>query len=257
MTALPRHQSPAAEGWHCRWTCRSTSWSWLSSTGPDRDSDLHVRLQDVELWDAPTCERVPLSPRLKTVDWWLYSADGRCRCRFVADRCSFAARRRRFEPRVGLVARRRAGSGARPSATTSASFVRAISRLRSWDRRSEAVTVITPATRRRPRRVTSSNRWSSESTAESPTFHESSTRLSEVLTCWPPGPDERENRQPSSDEGIVSAGDTSRSIQPALHNMGVNKATIPAQGQSSSHRQSHPSRMSPPARSRELTRPVT
>jgi hypothetical protein len=42
-----------------------------------------------------------------------------------------------------------------------------------------------------------------------------------VLTCWPPGPDERQNRQPSSDEGIVSAGDTSRSIQPALHNMGA------------------------------------
>ena len=149
-----------------------------------------------------------------------YSADGRCRCRFVADRCSFAARRRRFDPRVGLVARRRAGSGARPSATRSASLTSASSRLRSWDRRSEAVTVITPATRRRPRRVMSSSRCSSESTADSTTFHESSTRLSEVLTCWPPGPDERENRQPSSDDGIVSAGNTSRSMQPALHNVG-------------------------------------
>ena len=60
-----------------------------------------------------------------------YSADGRCRWRLVADRCSFAARRRRLDPRVGLVARRRAAAGARPSATRSESLARAISRLRS------------------------------------------------------------------------------------------------------------------------------
>lgn len=39
-------------------------------------------------------------------------------------------------------------------------------------------------------------------------FQESWTRLSEVFTCWPPGPEERENRQPSSAAGIVSWGDT-------------------------------------------------
>jgi hypothetical protein len=60
-----------------------------------------------------------------------YSADGRFRCRLVAARCSFEARRRRFEPRVGLVARRRAASGASPSATRSESLARAVSRLRS------------------------------------------------------------------------------------------------------------------------------
>lgn len=97
----------------------------------------------------------------------------------------------------------------------------AISRLRSWERRSEAVTVITPAMSRGPRRVTSLSRWPSDSAAEAATFHESSTRLSEVLTCWPPGPEDRENRQPSSDAGIVSAGDTSRSMHLALHDLGV------------------------------------
>ena len=146
-----------------------------------------------------------------------YSAEGRCRCRFVAARCSFAARRRWFEPRVGLVALRRAASGAIPSATRLASLAKAISRLRSWERFSEAVTVMTPATRRRSRRVSSMSLWPSERTVESSTFQRSSTRLSEVLTCCPPGPDDRENRQPSSAAGIVSAGDTSKSMQQALH----------------------------------------
>lgn len=146
-----------------------------------------------------------------------YSADGRFLCCFVADRCTFAARRRRFEPRVGFVARRRAPSGAIPSATRPASLARAISRLRSCERCSEAVTVMTPAMRRRSSRVSSMSRWPSETAVESPTFQKSSTRLSEVLTCCPPGPDERENRQPSSEAGIVSAGDTSRSMPPALH----------------------------------------
>lgn len=156
-----------------------------------------------------------------------YSADGRCRCRFVAARCSLAARRRRLEPRVGLVARRRAASGARPSARRSASLARAISRLRSWERRSEAVTVITPAVIRRPRRVSSISRWPSERAVESLTFQESSTRLSEVLTCCPPGPDERENRQTSSDEGIVSAGETSRSMHTSLAQFGRDRGFHP------------------------------
>lgn len=160
---------------------------------------------------------------------WLgccYSADGRCRCRFVADRCSFAARRRRFEPRVGLVGRRWTPSGARPAAMSSASLLRAISRLRSWERCSEAVTVIRPVMRRRPRRMASVVRSPSESAAESAIFQESSTRLSEVFTCCPPGPDERENRHRSSDAGIVSAGETSRSMQQASHSLRPNVAFV-------------------------------
>ena len=101
--------------------------------------------------------------------------------------------------------------------TRSPSLLKAISRLRSWERCSAAVTVIAPATRRRPRRASSSIRWSSDSATESTMFQVSSTRLSEVLTCWPPGPDERENRQPSSAAGIVRAGDTSRSMHQASH----------------------------------------
>ncbi len=147
-----------------------------------------------------------------------YSAVGRCRCLFVVDRWLFAARRRRSEPRVGFVARRRGEPGARAALTSLASLSRAISRFRSWERRSETVTVTDPAISRRPSRVISILCCSSESASESATFHVSSTRLSEVLTCWPPGPDDRENRQLSSDAGIVSADDTFRSIHQALHN---------------------------------------
>ena len=79
--------------------------------------------------------------------------------------------------------------------------------------------MITPAMRRGSRRVSSLTRWTSDSAVEVQTFQKSSTRLSEVLTCCPPGPDDLENRQPSSEAGIVSAGDTSRSMHQALHNM--------------------------------------
>jgi hypothetical protein len=121
---------------------------------------------------------------------------------------------------VGFVARRSGGAAASAPATRSASLDRAISRLRSWDRCSEAVTVTTPAVRRGPRRDNRISRWLSEIASESLIFHESSARLSEVLTCWPPGPDDRENRQRSSDAGIVSSGNTSRSMQPASHGSG-------------------------------------
>ncbi len=170
---------------------------------------------------APQCHliRACRDGRRKLSLGCCYSADGRCRCRFVADRCSFAARRPRFDPRVGLVGRRWTAPGARPAVMSSASLPKAISRLRSWERCSEAVTVITPVMRRRPRRMASIVRCPSESAAEPAMFQESSTRLSEVFTCCPPGPDERENRQRSSDAGIVSAGDTSRSMQQALRDV--------------------------------------
>jgi len=51
-------------------------------------------------------------------------------------------------------------------------------------------------------------------------LHVSCTRLSEVLTCWPPGPDDRENRHCSSAAGIVSWGVTSRSMRQAWHGYG-------------------------------------
>src|SRR5690625_1601012 len=41
--------------------------------------------------------------------------------------------------------------------------------------------------------------------------HDSSTRVSVVLTCWPPGPDERENRQVNSFAGMTRRSSISRS----------------------------------------------
>jgi len=93
----------------------------------------------------------------------------------------------------------------------------------------EAVTVMTPATSRRSSRMSSLARWTSETAAELPMSQKSSTRLSDVLTCWPPGPEERENRQPSSEAGIVSTGDTSRSMHQALH------TTAPGESPSGRH----------------------
>ena len=147
------------------------------------------------------------------------------RCCLVADRCFLASRRRTFDPRVGLVRRRTAGPRSSPRATASASFARAISRLRSWDRCSDAVTTSDPAIRRCPRRWSSIARCSSDSTAECATFQDSATRLSVVFTCCPPGPEEREKRQTSSEAGIVSAGDTDRSMAPASH-----ECSLPASG---------------------------
>lgn len=47
----------------------------------------------------------------------------------------------------------------------------------------------------------------------------SSTLLSEVLTCWPPGPEDRENRQLSSAAGITSEGETDTSMVPVWHSI--------------------------------------
>ena len=85
---------------------------------------------------------------------------------------------------------------------------------------------MTPAMRRPRSRDSNLSRCSSDRVFEFTMLHDSSTRLSEVLTCCPPGPDERENRQPSSEAGIVNAVDTSRSIREALH--------VPAPDESSS-----------------------
>ncbi|VXB70629.1 hypothetical protein PSCLAVI8L_180044 [Pseudoclavibacter sp. 8L] len=118
---------------------------------------------------------------------------------------------------MGLVARRFGPGGARPSRTRFASFSSAASRLRSCERRSEEATVTTPSMRRFPSRSSSIRRLSSVSTRDSLMFQESSTRLSVVLTCCPPGPEDREKRQPSSAAGIVSERDTSKSMRQASH----------------------------------------
>lgn len=108
----------------------------------------------------------------------------------------------------------------------SASLAMAISRLRSWDRSSDAVTVMEPPMSLRPRRLRSNCRCSSVRVVDPATFHVNSARLSVVLTCWPPGPDERENRQLSSAAGIVSDGGISRSMDQALHVTDVQSGAI-------------------------------
>lgn len=141
----------------------------------------------------------------------------------VTARWLFAVRRRCCDPRVGFVGRRFGASGASAAATRSASFDRAIPRLRSCDRSSAATTVIVPSTMRGASRSRRRMRCSSVSAADFATFQLSSTLLSEVLTCCPPGPEDREKRQPSSAAGTVSAGVISRSIHPGCQT-GVNNA---------------------------------
>ena len=47
----------------------------------------------------------------------------------------------------------------------------------------------------------SRSRWSAVGAAEPATSHQTSTRVEDVLTCWPPGPPEREARNSSSESG--------------------------------------------------------
>jgi hypothetical protein len=122
----------------------------------------------------------------------------------------FASKRRSLAPRLGRVGRRDGGGGRRASATTAASRARAAFRLRNCSRCSDAAIVRTPSTTRPLRRSSSRSRWSGERTAEPATSHTSSARESAVFTPCPPGPDDRENRQDSSDSGIVSPESTRR-----------------------------------------------
>ena len=81
-----------------------------------------------------------------------YSSPGR-RIRLISERRRLAASLRSRAPRLGRVARRGAGGGAVASIRIAASLLAAAWRLRNWDRCSEAVTVSTPSTSRRPARA--------------------------------------------------------------------------------------------------------
>jgi hypothetical protein len=130
------------------------------------------------------------------------SSGGR-RSRLTLVRLFFAFSRRSLAPRPGVVGRRDGEGGRRASATTAASRARAASLLRNCARCSDAVIVSTPSTRRPLKRSRSRSRWSGERTAEPAASHRSSARESAVFTPCPPGPEERENRQDSSDSGMV------------------------------------------------------
>src|SRR5690606_8543741 len=96
------------------------------------------------------------------------------------------------------VARRALGGCAHAPRPSSASRSRASSRLRAWDRLSEAVTVSTPPRSRPASRASARSRSCSVSAEVAARSSETDTRVSEVLTCCPPGPLDRENRQNSS-----------------------------------------------------------
>src|SRR5215471_8163339 len=129
----------------------------------------------------------------------------------MAERWRLASRRRSFAARPGRVGTRGRCGGATASLSRAASRALAPCRLASWLRCSEAATVSTPPASRPASRSLILDRAQSGSTDDRPTSKESSTRLSAVLTDWPPGPDDLEKRSCSSLPGIVSQPFTRRS----------------------------------------------
>jgi hypothetical protein len=125
------------------------------------------------------------------------------RNRLMRDRRCLSASRRSTEPRVGLVGRRGGRGGAVASVSSAVSLAAAASRLRSCDLYSLAVTVITPRDNRPDSAASARSRSTGGSAAVPAISKESSAWLSVVLTDWPPGPDDRENRQESSSGGIM------------------------------------------------------
>jgi len=97
------------------------------------------------------------------------------------------------------------------SRSSDASRARAASLFISWLRSFSAATVTTPSVSRLASRATARLRSRSGRVGERSTSNDSSTRLSVVLTDWPPGPEERENRSCSSPAGITSQLFTRRS----------------------------------------------
>ena len=93
--------------------------------------------------------------------------------------------------RLGRASRR--GGGARAARSRSASRSRAATRLRCWDRCSAAMMTSRPPVSRAPSACSARRRCTSSSAAVACRSHSSSTRLSEVLTDCPPGPEDREN----------------------------------------------------------------
>ena len=106
-------------------------------------------------------------------------------------------------PRPGFVATRRGGSTCRPASSFARSRSRATSRLRACERLSELVARTTG-----PRRSSSSSRWRGASDEEAATSNRTSTRVSEVLACWPPGPPEPVVRHSSSSRLTTHVGVT-------------------------------------------------
>lgn len=125
------------------------------------------------------------------------------RSRFTSERRRFWAILRSTAAFVGRVGRRGRGGGAIAAVRTSTSRPSAASRFRSCERCSDATTVRTPSTSRPARRSSARARRDGPKAEELAMSKSNSTRESVVFTACPPGPDERENRQTSSDSGIT------------------------------------------------------
>jgi hypothetical protein len=131
--------------------------------------------------------------------------------RFVCARRRLSSSRRCLAARLGLVATRGRAGAAIASRSTAARRSRAASRFSSWLRSREAAIVSTPSDSRLASLPRARSRASSGRLGDLSTSNESSTRLSVVLTDWPPGPDEREKRSSSSPPGMTSQLFTRRS----------------------------------------------
>jgi hypothetical protein len=110
----------------------------------------------------------------------------------VAARRRLASSRAAFAARLGLVGFRFLGSTS-AAATTSRSRSVTFSRFLNW------LLVPLETSRKRPllsslgaNFCSSRSRWSAVRAVEPATSHQTSIRVEDVLTCWPPGPPERE-----------------------------------------------------------------
>ena len=109
---------------------------------------------------------------------------------------------RSTEPLVGFVARRGGGGGLIAARSSCASRCCAAWRFNHWERCSAATTTSTPSTSRSASRARARCLRCSGNAAVALRSNTSSTRESVVFTPWPPGPEAREKRQPSSPAGI-------------------------------------------------------
>ena len=108
----------------------------------------------------------------------------------------FLSRRFCVEPQVGMVGRRRGGMLAADS-SLSARICMAILRFWLWERWEDATTLSSVPKRAMIRSMTLSE---PDSCVRSQI---SSALVSDVLTCWPPGPELREKRHDIAEDGTV------------------------------------------------------
>jgi len=118
------------------------------------------------------------------------------RMRFFSDWCRFASRRRRSAPADGAVGRR-ARCTARAPARRSRSRSSAFSRLRAWERSSEATTRTTGPSLSSRRALCRGPSAMDEATSK-----RTSALVFEVLACWPPGPPDALNLHSNSSNGM-------------------------------------------------------